>query len=267
MVVFSLLFFFMAVYTIYRYFKNAPEIRLDERSVSIGGQSFSLAEIQTVELSGKGNFPFIISFPMEATAILFKDGSTRVIFDEMYENSWEIKSFLKSVVLDKPPLVPHACTEADLSDIRHESFITFRGNQFTSLRGLSLWGLIGVFLAILLLNDKSPSAGTLLFIACFCLIWFSINSYLMHYFLCSDTYFVVKNHNFTWKTKIYRLQDIREVVFETQGKQPNNLRVITKDFRSRLYPAGTLRDKTWLKLKQELEQWGIVVRNECILEE
>ena len=94
--------------------------------------------------------------------------------------------------------------------------------------------------------------------------WFSFNSWLMHYFKVSDKYFVVKNHNFFWKTKAYLLSDIDEVVFETQGKMPNCLRVITKNFKSKMYPAGTLRNKTWLQLKDKLEQYHIKVRNECI---
>jgi hypothetical protein len=60
------------------------------------------------------------------------------------------------------------------------------------------------------------------------------------------------------------LADIKEVVYETQGKQPNCMRIITNDFRNKLYPAGTLRDKTWLDLKDKLEKKGITVRNECI---
>jgi hypothetical protein len=42
------------------------------------------------------------------------------------------------------------------------------------------------------------------------------------------------------------------------------MRIITKDFRNKLYPAGTLRDKTWLEMKRQLELKGVTVRNECI---
>lgn len=57
----------------------------------------------------------------------------------------------------------------------------------------------------------------------------------------------------------------QEIVFETQGKMPNNLRVITKDFRTKLFRAGTLTDKTWLALKDRLESKNITVSNECII--
>jgi hypothetical protein len=86
----------------------------------------------------------------------------------------------------------------------------------------------------------------------------------MNYFKVSQTFLVIKNHNLLWCTKAFRLSDIEEIVFETQGKMPNCLRVITKDFRNKLYLAGTLTDKTWLQLKDKLEGYNIKVRNECI---
>jgi len=41
---------------------------------------------------------------------------------------------------------------------------------------------------------------------------------------------------------------------------------LLQDFRNKLYPAGTLRDKTWLEMKSRLEIKGVKVRNECIPE-
>ncbi len=90
---------------------------------------------------------------------------------------------------------------------------------------------------------------------------------MMHYFVVTKDFLIIKNHNFLWATKIYSLSEINEIVYETQGKQPNSMRVITKDFRNKLYPAGTLRDETWLDMKKELETNGIAVRNECIIED
>ncbi|KFC20979.1 hypothetical protein IO89_12185 [Epilithonimonas lactis] len=69
---------------------------------------------------------------------------------------------------------------------------------------------------------------------------------------------------FFWKKKIYRISDIEEIVYETQHKQANILRIITKNFKQDIYPAGTLKDRTWLEMKKELEKNGIKVRNECI---
>lgn len=64
--------------------------------------------------------------------------------------------------------------------------------------------------------------------------------------------------------KAFRLNEIKEIVFETRHNMPNCLRIITNDFKTKLYPAGTLRDRTWLALKERLESHDISVRNECV---
>jgi hypothetical protein len=63
---------------------------------------------------------------------------------------------------------------------------------------------------------------------------------------------------------VYRLSDIREVVFELPYKMPVSLRIITNDFESKLYPAATLWSKKWIELKDELEKKNIKVRNEGV---
>lgn len=111
---------------------------------------------------------------------------------------------------------------------------------------------------------KRPPVGLLIFFGAFGTFWFVLQSWLMHYFGLTKDFLIVRNHNFIWKAKIYRLSDIKEIVFETQGKQPNCMRIITNNYKNKLYPAGTLRDKTWLNLKDKLEANGVTVRNECI---
>jgi len=140
----------------------------------------------------------------------------------------------------------------------------FKGNQLMSIHGILMWGLIGFFLYLILSKDTLPPIGALIFFGALGIFWFVSNSWLMNFFGVSHDYFVIKNHNFIWKKKLYKINNIKEVVFETQGKMPNCLRIITKDFRNKLYPAATLRDKTWLELKRTLEKRGIKVRNECI---
>jgi hypothetical protein len=133
-----------------------------------------------------------------------------------------------------------------------------------SLRGISLFGLIGFFLYMILTSSKNPTYGIVIFLVLFSLFWFVFHSWLMHYFEVSNKLFVVKNHIFLWKRNAFRLSEIQEVVFETRNNMPNCLRIITRDFKNKFYPAGTLRDRTWLELKERLESQNIRVRNECI---
>lgn len=264
MPVFSLAFYLLAFSMFYFSWKNSPKISLDTNSIKIGDETFYLKEIKDIALTGKMPFKFIITFPMEGTAILFNDGTEKILFDDMYSNSSEIKLFLEHVVIKKQDYINDSVKETNKDNIHFENEETFKGNQFTSLRGLSLWGLIGFFAFMLFSKWQNPPLGRLIFFGAFGTFWFVLHSWLMHYFGLTKDYLIVRNHNFFWKVKIYRLADIKEVVYETQGKQPNCMRIITNDFRNKLYPAGTLRDKTWLDLKDKLEKKGITVRNECI---
>jgi hypothetical protein len=262
--VFGCLLFFMAVYSIIRYFKNSPKVVVDKRQISINDETYYWTEVAQIDLTGKRPFKYLVNFPMEGTMLTFKDGTTKYFFDDMYSNSWKIKSFIQQVIINKKESAEIATQQVDKNDIRLENFEFFQGNQFTSLRGISLWGLIGFFAFMLLSKGNIPPWRAIVFGGFFCSFWFFLNSSLMDYFALSDKYFAVRNHNFIWKNNVYRVDDIKEIVFETQGKMPNCLRIITKDFRNKLYRAGTLRDKTWLDLKDKLELKGIIVRNECI---
>jgi hypothetical protein len=89
----------------------------------------------------------------------------------------------------------------------------------------------------------------------------------MHYFSLDKEFLIIKNHNLIWKQDIYKISNIKEVTFETQGKMPNCLRVIENNFKEKLYPAGTLTDGKWIEFKLKLEKNGVKVRNECVYEE
>ncbi len=262
--IFSIACFAFAGYSLYAYINNVPTISLSKDFINFNKQRFSIADIEKIELTGKKPFRYAINFPTEAATLQFKNGETKYIYDDMYSNAWEIKSFLKQVVIDKKEFIESNISQIDKDTAASDFYDTFKGNQLTSLRGIALWGLIG-YIFYMFINSKRPvDIGDVLFVSSFSLFWFIIFSYQMHYFQMSDNYFLIRNHNFFWKKKAYNIADIEEIIFETQGKMPNCLRIITKDFRNKLYPAGTLRNKNWLVLKDKLQAHNIKVRNECI---
>ncbi|PVD50842.1 hypothetical protein DC498_17900 [Terrimonas sp.] len=264
MPVFSIVCYFFAAYTLYRYIKNVPKIELNKNFIAFNKEVFALCDIKSVVFTGKRPFKYLVDFPMEAATLTFNSGKTKYIFDEMYANSAEIKSFLKHQVIDKAAFFPTIVPLPDSNIVEGDSYVIFRGEQLTSIRGLMLWGFI-VFIVYLLISVKSPNPSASFFIVSgFAVFWFILFSYQMHYFKVSDNYFIVRNHNFFWKKKVYKISDIKEVTFETQSKMPYCLRIITKDFRNELYPASTLSDAMWLTLKEKLEGYNINVRNECV---
>ncbi|MES1181209.1 MAG: hypothetical protein ABUL44_00285, partial [Flavobacterium sp.] len=262
----ALAIYALAISIVYTYWKNSPAVTVDNHTITIGNQTFYFKDIKHMALTGKMPFRFIVNYPMEAIAIVFNDGTEKILFDDMYANSAEIKLFLDHVFLKKQKFDPTLTAEIDRDELLFEYEDTFKGNQFTSMRGITLWGFIG-FIAFMTTKVKTPQTGAFIAFGFFATFWFVLHAWLMHYFGLTKDYLIVRNHNFIWKEKIYRLSNIKEVVFETQGKQPNSMRIITNDFRNKLYPAGTLRDEMWLDMKRALESRGVKVRNECIFED
>lgn len=257
---------FLAIWMVYSYWKNSPKIIIDKTNVKIGNETFRLNSIKDVILTGKMPFRFIINFPMEGTAILFDNGREKILFDDMYSNSYEVKSFLEQVIINKQEFKTSTIKKINKNELRFENTEKFIGNQFTSLRGISLWGLIGFFTILIIGKETSMKLVGVIFFSLLGAFWFLLHYWLMHYFELTRKFLIVRNHIFIWKMKIYDLSDIKEVVFETQGNQPNCMRIITNNFKNKLYPAGTLRNKTWLEMKKRLETRGVKVRNECIYE-
>lgn len=246
------------------YIKNSPKIILDFEKIIIKDKTYYWKDIQNVKMTGKKGFG-LFSYQMEVTTLKFENNITEYIFDDMYSNSWEIKSFIKQIVVDKKDKFEICTNKIVEKEIEKENFEEFKGSPFFSFRGIIMWSLI-LFIVFLLLftNGKMSKPNALKFFIPLGLFWFAFNSYCMHYFELSKNYFVVKNHYFWWIKDIYKNSEIEIIVFESQPKQPNSLRIISKNYRRKIYLAGTLNDEKWLEMKTELEKKNIKVRNECI---
>lgn len=255
-------FFALTLYMNFLLINNSSKITLNKKGIIYRNRVYDWDEIKEIKLNGKSGLFF--NAPAECTTLLFKDSTTIKIFDDLYHNSSEMKCFIQEIVINKKDKIEDKEEKLSLSDFDKEFFIPYKGNPVISFRGIFMWGLILFFIFLPLFSKKPAKGNGYLFINCFSLLWFLLNSWLMNYFEISKNYFVIKNHYFFWKKDIYHISEIKEVVYESQGKQPNTLRIITNKFKSKLYPAGTLTDATWLEMKTELESKNINVRNECI---
>lgn len=252
----------MALYGIYSMFRNVPKIRLTETGLETNGVSFPWKDLEQISLTGERRSVFPHQ-NLECMSLLFADGKIRYLFPTLYANGPEIMSFLKQVVVDKKEYVPSPEQEEIVGIPDEEVEYSFRRNQFLSLRGLVLWGFIVMMATIIY---RTPHPKGVMFLIPFMLFWLVVYSLQMYYFQVTASYLIIRAENLFWIKRVYRLDDIEEVVFETASKAPNRLRVITKQFREKMYGAGPLHDEDWFSLKQVLEERGIRVRNTCIPE-
>lgn len=262
LILFSIALYILSGYSWYQYFKNIPIIRITDTEIFFNHIAYPLDSITELQLTGKQPFRYIIRFPMEATTITFSDATTRYIFDDMYVNTWQVKLFLQQKLIEKIESPVFIAEKSDVPEISNTTiFHTYKGSLLLSLRGISFF-VITLFLLYSIVSK--PTISLVCIMSLFLLFWTWGHTRLMHFFMVSEQLLVVRNHILFWQKKIVSIEDIKEVVFETQGKMPNCLRIITKDFRSTLYPASTLLNKDWFALQNQLTSYGILVRNECV---
>lgn len=250
-----------AIYTLYKFFKTAPNIELDNQSITFNrSEIYFWKDLEKLELTGKR--PFLFLTEREGVILKFKGERERFFLDDMYANIPEIKKFIQFVIIDKVNYNGPEVIEPTAEEVTNQYFVVHKGNQFTNFHGILLWLIIGGLIYGSILNIEHWRM--LIFFALFAsilvlrLVWF------LHYIELYDRYIRIRSHNLYWIKKLYRLSDIQEVVFEQPYKMPTCIRIITKDFESKSYPAATLWSKKWIQLKGDLEKKNIKVRNECV---
>lgn len=258
---------FMGVYAVYVYLKQVPVIKLDKRGIKLTSlirhEEINWNDIKRVKTTGKASFKYLLPFPMEALTIHMNSGKKIVLFDEYYSNSFLIKQFISSYL--KTKVFPEPIHEKKVrhQDIRFEKFNVVKGNAVFSFRGIIIWGMLLFFVFILIVKSSNIEKA-IVPLSIIGSIWYLFNGYLCHYFKLSDKYLVISNHYLPWISKRYCNEDIKEVVFETRHNMPNCLRIITHSFKTKLYPAGTLKDSDWKSIIPHMKKNGIKVRNESI---
>jgi len=249
----------LLVHVFYKLIKRSPVLSVDDHGITFNNKvTYQWADLEQITLNGKAGFLFFYS--KEAMTLKFKDGRVFYMIDELYSNLWQIKSLIKYRVIDKVSMPLAVVENPDPSAAGTENFTFYKSTQFFNYRGILLWLILAGLGFVAVKNIDHPVG--LLFIASFaCLAFFGL-SYFLYYFGISGHYFIVRNHNFFWVKKLYRLTDIREVVFEQQDRWPNCVVVITNDFKTNFLPAATLWGKDFRALKQDLISKNITVRDE-----
>lgn len=260
----SFIFIGLTVYMNWVFTKNSSKIVLNKTGIRFKNTFYHWDNIESITLTGKKGL--FMRTPTECATLVFKNAMPILIFDDFYSNTPEMKYFIQEIVVNKKDTIEDKDEKIDLNKLSNELFIPYKGHPIFSFRGILLWGLIIFVSGITVVGGRKLPFEAHLFISGLCVIWFLLHASMMYYFEISKDYFIAKNHYFFWKEHIYPISELKEIVFERQGKQPNSLRLITNKFKTKWFPAGSLTDATWLEMKKELESKNIGVRNECIYE-
>lgn len=267
----------LGLYAIYYYLKIFRSISVDNRGITVSNIFNSIfypwSDVNSIRLTGKEPERFLgLSMPSEALSIAMNSGERRVLFSKYYRNFPIILQglqFIKKQLKNnqKPQLNGFEYKILDAPDIQNLDMLTkYDNNHWLSFNGIAIYGFTALMSYLVFTADRPIYPGGLFLLGFTSLFWIGLG-YQLHYFLLDNRYLVVKNHIWLLRTHTYRLSDINEIVFERPYRMSTSMRVNTKDFRTRLYPAGSLKTTTWQLLMEELRKHNVNVRNEAIYED
>jgi hypothetical protein len=262
----------LVFFLVWFYLKTLKKIQLNNQGIRLitlfNSEFIPWSEVEKIELTGKSQ---IMMSPMESTSLFLKTGTKKHIVAAYYRNMPSLRIFLAQannfLNANKPIELKPVLLNQKLESIRPLNLNLmnkYSGNHFLSVNGIMIYGWIG-FLSFLLITGitvLNTSFGLLIYAATM-LFFYGCFGFQLHYFYLDKEYLVIKNHVWPWRQIVFRLADIKEVVFEIPNRKSISLRVITNNYESKLYPAGSLRYKTWEKLKKDFSSKKIKVRNEA----
>jgi len=243
--------------------------RLEIKSLFFEETIFKV-EISSIDLAAREDIGFLGNSRLtSAIAIQYRETEKFVLADMFYRNSAELKEALQENFLSNAgtgPLFPeYSGGREPLPAGEEDEAEKFAGNAILSTNGITL---LACALVLFLLVPQHRHRNTDPWLLTWGLpmivlapLYFALGTQ-MCYFKLSDKYLVIRNQFLPWYRRSYRLDMIQNVVFERPYKRSYSLRVTTRDFSSKAFSAGSLRDDTWKALAKRLDQAGISVRSE-----
>jgi hypothetical protein len=164
--------------------------------------------------------------------------------DSHYRSIYKIKQFLVDNFNDKISPLPTVSKTVNPENIVPEKFT---GNPYISFAGFYI--LLSILMDIGIFSQDTGHAKNEwvmpIALILFPLIAFFLGGINSYYFITENDTLTVNNYFFPWINKVYKREDIIEANFYRRPKASNALQVITRDYKSTIYAAGSIRDKTW----------------------
>lgn len=279
MFIVPLIFYPFLFYTFYYLLTYFPSLTIDKEGIKLSTifktKKYAWTEIKQIQLTGKQFHKFLfVSMPIEATTIQLNDNSEIYLWVDYYRNKPDLRVILDRANnilqdnkqfarldfnIDRPNLADQYVNENDAKE--------FNGNHLFTFNGLFFYGWV-IFIGFMVSTKPQvflTNYGAIISISFATLVITGMLSYQMHYFQITSQYLIVKNTIWFWRKDTYLLSEIREIVIENPHRLSTSVRVITNDYRDKLYPAGSLRYKNWKELIRQFRTDNIKLRNEATI--
>ncbi len=278
MIIVPLIFYPFLLYSCYYMLTYFPTFTIDKKGIKVSTifktRHIRWTEVKEIQLSGKQPCRFLfVTQPIEATTILLNDNKKVYLWNGYYRNHAALRVILDRAnrIIEEGRQFAGLSLNIERTKLYNKNISTsggyeFNGNHLLTFNGLFFYGWTGFIIYMVSLKPEVflVNWGAMISISLVTLMMAGLFSFQMHYFVITADYLIVKNTIWFWVKDVYPLVDIREAIIETPHKRSTSLRIITYDFREKLYSAGSLRNKTWHELIDTLAKNRIHVRNESV---
>jgi len=266
----SVLLFGVLIWTI-NYYIKIKRIQINSKGIKFSNifktEFIQWSDIKKIELTGNSKVMMLL---METTHLTLKNGKQIAIMASYYQNISAIRKSLDQVSVCLNAEEPiELQPKIEISEVEPVGFVNLsrmtkhRGNHFLSLNGLAIYGWIAFSIYIFMTTDLANYFGALFIVLITMFgIFYGFLGFQLHYYYLDKKYLVVKNHVWPWLIHKYKIDNIKQVVFEMPYRKSTSLKVITKDCKSKLYPGGSLRNSNWQDLLNEFENLKMDIRKE-----
>ena len=266
----SLILFVVIIGTAIHFIKMYKAIQIDKKGIKISNlfqtKFIPWSEIKMIELTGKST---IANSPLDATILKLKNGRKIELIASRYENMPTIRKTLEQVIelIDtQKPLEINPIKEPSKVDsigyVDQRKMTKYSDNHILSFNGILIYGWIAF--SIYALTILSYSGAILIAVTFMFGFIYGFLGLQLHYFFLDTNYLVVRNHVWPWVNDKYKVENIKEVILEHPYKRSTSMRVSTKDYKSKLYSGGSLKNSTWKMLLQDIKNLNINTKNEGV---
>lgn len=251
----------LLAYLAFLLYKKAFIIKVYENQIQINrlGQKkiISKSDIEKIDLFKRANFYNLVGVNSVTTVIYLKNNEIIIVPEALYRNYFEVKkSIFENFALEIVSYNENPLYKKTDSNIEKK---IFSGNPLLSTNTvvLILFSLCLIYLDFFFRGSKIQVKGYSLVAI---LTYYLGTSTQMFYFIIEKELLIIKNHYLPWYKRVVSIESIKIVSFDAPHRRSYALRVITNDFKSKTYSAGSLSNKKWTELKECFENVGIEVK-------
>ncbi|ESU19464.1 hypothetical protein FEDK69T_31330 [Flavobacterium enshiense DK69] len=144
----------------------------------------------------------------------------------------------------------------------------YNDNSYLNIEAIQLYFALALPLTVFFLPQSESGFEKkiiLFFVMCLIsLVLFLAFSFELNYFVLSKNHLIIKNPIWFWKEKSFSVESIKEIEFESEFRSGICLKVNFNN-NSKSFASKSLKDKSWKRLKEDLQSRGIIVNDKANL--